>query len=169
MSTTQKLQRPSEDATQEERRSYFTALRKALDEAGVEYGGAFAVVRVGEDGMVLDFQGHDDVPVEDPAANALGGFTADSATSRKAALDNYPRSGTQRARVLGAIVATAPHGRTAHEVAAATGLYYGSVTPRIGELKRGGWIVASEETRKSEHGSDAEVLYATERALTYDA
>jgi hypothetical protein len=163
VSTIQKLQRPSEDATQEERRSYFTALRKALDDAGIGYGEEFAIVRVGETigtGPAAD----------SPSANGLGGFARDSATSRKAALDNYPRSGTQRAKVLRAITEAARLGGgvTRDELCLALTMPPNVLTPRVKELIDGGWAKEDPDMkRRTRAGSEAVVVFATDKAMNH--
>jgi hypothetical protein len=160
-----KLTRPPEGASRKEAREYIAAIARALDEIGVARGEEFVLANAAA--LTAPPEGP---AAEDPAADGLGGFTADSDTSRQAAIDNYPRSGSQRHRILLCIIAAGHDvGRTAHEVAKETGIYYGSVTPRIGELKRGGWIEASEWTRRSEHDSEAEVLLATDKALAHVA
>lgn len=106
----------------------------------------------------------DSFPPGDPAADAPGqARRGDVATARAAALAAEPRSGSQRYRVLRCI-GRAANGATAHEIARATGIPYRSVTPRIGELKRGDWVRPSGETRRSDMGSDVEVLEWTDRA-----
>lgn len=109
-------------------------------------------------------------PIPDPpdipeiTANRLGGFrSTDPSTSRKAALDNYPRSGTQRARCFAAILTAGDRGATCAEVMDATDLAHQSASTRLSELKRGGWVVASGE-RTGELGAKQEVLVATRKA-----
>lgn len=106
----------------------------------------------------------DEWPPGDPTANAPGqSRRGDTATARAAALAAEPRTGSQRARVLRCI-ADATDGATAHEIALLTGIDYRSVTPRIGELKRGDWVRANGRTRASDMGSEVEVLELTQRA-----
>ena len=57
---------------------------------------------------------------------------------------------------------------------ARTGIPYRSVTPRIGELKKGGWVrTVPGRTRRTSSGEKAEVLTLTqkgwEHAESYDA
>lgn len=153
----ERLTRFREGADQATKLQFGRDLMAALERLGVKPGDEFLIAPATAEGPAA----------EDPAADGLGGFTAGSDTSRKAALDNYPRSGSQREKVLACIRAAGVAGRTAHEVAEKTGLYYGSVTPRIGELKRGGWIQATDATRVSEHGSEAEVLVPTEKTYLH--
>jgi hypothetical protein len=162
VSTTLKLRRPSEDATQEERRSYFTTLRKALDEAGIGYGDEFMVVNPGTP------EPHGPA-ADDASANGLGGFARDSATSRKAALDNYPRSGTQRARVLAALMEAADGagGLTRDELCVALNMPPNVLTPRVKELIDGGWAHETDVNRRTRAGSEAVVVAVTEKAQTH--
>jgi hypothetical protein len=80
---------------------------------------------------------------EPPDANRLGHFQAHSATtSRRAALDVYPRSGTQRATVLGYLITHIVGGATDDEISYALGMNPSSVRPRRIELVEGGWVRA---------------------------
>jgi hypothetical protein len=104
----------------------------------------------------------------DVAARKLGPFAAKSETSRQAALVNYPKSGTQRARILRTIVQGAD-GRTREELASLLGLPDNSVRPRVRELIDGGWIVVHVRdgeavTRKTALGNQSEVLIPTAKA-----
>lgn len=103
--------------------------------------------------------------LEDPTANHIGAFRrTDSTTSRKAAVGVFPRSGTQRGRVLRALRDAGEYGATSAEIEAATAIIYRSLTPRIGELKAGGWIVSTGRTRTGNMGAEQEVLVLTEKA-----
>lgn len=77
--------------------------------------------------------------------NELGAFQRHSETSRRGALTNYPKSGTQRARVLLAI-ASGPH--TDNELCDVLGLSGSSVRPRRVELVSGG-LVEDSGVRRS--------------------
>lgn len=162
MSTGTMLRRPSEDATQEERRSYFSALRKALDEAKIGYGEEFVVVNPGTPEATGP-------AAASPDADGLGGFARDSGTSRRAALDNYPRSGTQRAKVLKAVMDAADAGVvvTRDDLCVALDMAPNVLTPRVKELIDGGWVEETDQTRKTRAGSDAATLAATEKAQTH--
>lgn len=92
-------------------------------------------------------------------ADELGPFSRDSKTSRAAALANYPRSGSQRHRVLVAIVEYS--GLTRDEVSNKLSLPDSSVDARVLELKKGGWVEESEDTRTTRNGSQAAVVRAT--------
>jgi hypothetical protein len=101
---------------------------------------------------------------EDVAENRLGGFVRDSATSRKAALANYPRSGSQRARILSRLRILEDEGATRDELAEWFGMSPNSVRPRVAELIEGGWVMETDRTRKTAMGNDAAVLVATDKA-----
>jgi hypothetical protein len=103
------------------------------------------------------------LPRRRPHENQLGHFQRHSETSRKAAIDNYPRSGTQRWKVLTAIVGQGGVGFTRDELAAALGLAINSILPRVKELLDGEWIVETERERTTRQGSAASVLVATEK------
>lgn len=84
-------------------------------------------------------------------------------TSASAASMAFPRSGTQRMRVLAAI--SARHGgATDDDVIASTGMLHQSVGPRRLELERGGWIEDSGRRRKTRMGNDAIVWELTDLA-----
>lgn len=99
-----------------------------------------------------------------PGQNTLGPFARGSSTSRQAALDHYPRSGSLRARVLEAVYRAGHHGATSDELAERHGWRLYSVKPRLIELRRGGWLQLSGETRPSVTGSPVDVHVATARA-----
>ena len=92
--------------------------------------------------------------------NHLGGFG--DGVSRQAALDNYPRSGSQRRQVLLEVAAAGGDGATSDEIAATTGMRLYSVKPRLTELRDGGWI-AENGTRPSPAGSATTVFVLTEK------
>jgi B-block binding subunit of TFIIIC len=103
----------------------------------------------------------------DPTRNAIGGFRrGDPTTSRLAALQAFPRTGNQRHKALLAIAAAGTRGATAYELEQATGINYRSLTPRIGELKAGGWV-AAKGARLGNMGAQQEVLVATQRTLDW--
>ena len=64
----------------------------------------------------------------------------DPGTSHDAAKLAFPNQGNQRYRILLA-VGRVPGGLTAEQIAGRTGLKYVSVSTRVTELKRGGWLV----------------------------
>jgi hypothetical protein len=97
--------------------------------------------------------------------------STDPPTSRKAAVHNQPRAGSQRARLLEAIVfhsnpAPGPrprNGLTAEEASKMTGIRLNSASTRMSELLRGGWI-AEQGERVTEAGEKATVYVATAKA-----
>lgn len=101
--------------------------------------------------------------LSDPTASELGPFARDSKTSRQAALDTYPRQGSQRERILSSL-AEAP--ATRDELVIRLRLRGNTVRPRVRELIQGGWVVETEQTRKTATGSEASVLRITGRAAT---
>lgn len=108
------------------------------------------------------------VSEQDPTKPSLGGFRrTDPDTSRLAAVQVYPRTGTQRERVLLAINAAGDTGAIPYEIEAATRINYRSLTPRIGELKAGGWVVGTGNTRTGNMGAEQEILVVTEKARDF--
>lgn len=63
-----------------------------------------------------------------------------------------------------AVVEAGDHGATASEIEAATGVPFRSLTPRLGELKNGGWVKPSGFTRRGPMGADQDVIIATDKA-----
>lgn len=135
-------------ASEEERRNFGRQLIEALARCGVGHGDEFLISK--GDGKEISVD-----------ANALGAFAASSDTSRQAALDNYPRSGTQRRRVLEAIGQAGEWGRTRDELAHELGLSGNAIRPRVCELSDGGFVEESGRTRKTDLGSEAAVLVLT--------
>lgn len=144
------LTRPSEKATRDERVSFVTELRETLDELDIAPGEQF-VITSSQGSLLYD--------VPDPDANALGPIGATD-TSRKAALDNFPRSGSQRHRIL---VSLGSSSKTRYELCVTLEMPNQSVCPRIKELINGGWVRSTADTRVTATGSDAEVLEVTEK------
>lgn len=109
-------------------------------------------------------------PLSDPAANAMGRFQRSSETSRRAAIDNYPRSGSQRLDVLHRIAREGAAGATRDELVKWLGRSPQSVTPRVKELVEGGWLETRLDgegntcTRVTRAGSAAAVLVLSARA-----
>lgn len=99
---------------------------------------------------------------ERPDRNQLGGFTADSETSRQAALSNYPKSGNQRHQVLLCVFRQGQNGATFDEVRKLTGIY--SADRRFSELVEGGWLERTDRTRKTDRGEEAVVAITTQKA-----
>jgi hypothetical protein len=96
--------------------------------------------------------------------NRVGPSQRHSDTSRLAALNNFPRSGSQRAEILDFLLFRGDRGATRQEIHAHTGISDDSVRPRVGELIDGGWARGTDQTRRTPLGEQAEVLVATSRA-----
>lgn len=127
-------------------RTVMDAIEDLLDSHGADY-------RVGE------------IALDDPTKNGIGGYRkGDPETSRKAAVDVYPRTGNQRHRVLMAIADAGARGAIAYEIEVATGINYRSLTPRIGELKAGEWVQGTGRTRVGNMGAQQEILVLTDKA-----
>lgn len=157
--TTKTLRRFGRGSTDEERRNFGRDLLEALDLLGIGPGENFVVSH-------WPASGNGSLPP--PGEKALGAFQRESSTSRKAALDNYPRSGTQRESILKMVALHAEDGRTRDELCVALGLDVSSVNPRIAELKEGGWIEQDgDRTRKTRRGSEAAVMVLTDKALNH--
>lgn len=99
--------------------------------------------------------------LSDLGESKLGPFAKDSETSRKAALDAYPRQGTQRSRII-AVLAQRP--LTREGLANRLDLSENTIRPRVKELIEGGWIEETMHTYKTTRGSDAKVLKISGRA-----
>lgn len=103
-----------------------------------------------------------------PAEPAVGTTRrTDPSTSHRAALDNAPRSGTQRARVLTYITAQGEQGATDFEVSKKTGIQRHVVAKRRGELEELGWVEGIQEERPTDTGSMAKVHRATQKAVVW--
>lgn len=100
--------------------------------------------------------------IRDAEGNELPGFRAgDPATSRKAAVDAYPRTGSRRRKILDAAIRAGGRGITFPEADALPGVR--EAWKRISELVEGGWLEATERERKNpETGSDVTVYVATD-------
>lgn len=91
-------------------------------------------------------------------------FQRGSTTSRRAALDNWPRRGSQRDRVLKALIRRPS---TDDELTQLTGLLPNSVRPRRIELVEGGFVTellddeGQPVKRETRTGSKAQVWTAT--------
>lgn len=140
------LTRFAEDAPLEARALFGRALLAALSELGIYPGDAFLVV-------------HPDAM--DPSQCELGPFQKDSETSRSAAIDNYPRAGTQRERVLNFVHAQLERGATRDELAVALELPLATICPRVWELIAGEWLRETHERRPTREGSEGFVLVTT--------
>lgn len=95
----------------------------------------------------------------DPALNGVLVRNDARATSRNAALRAYPRSGTQRERVLN-LLKNVSNGLTDDEIAHSLALSPNAARPRRVELVAGGWVKDSGVRRPSLCGSPAVVWVA---------
>lgn len=103
----------------------------------------------------------------DPAVNKEGPSPKGNATSKLAALRNWPRSGTQRNRILEMVLANHA-GMTRDEIHAKSGLVWQTVGPRVLELVQGGWLVETPQRRKTRRGDDSIVLVPSQKAIDYE-
>lgn len=127
-------------------------MRDALDRLGIRHGEDFVV------GVPVD----DDLEVDE---NRLGPSNR-TPTSRAAAFANIGRSGTQRRAIFELIAMHEPFGVTRDDLAALLGgAPHQSVTPRVWELKRGGFVQESGETRTTSNGEPASVLELTPKGM----
>lgn len=80
----------------------------------------------------------------------------------KAAAATLGKPGNKRRAVLRAIIDAGSAGLTAEEAVGRTGIEYRTLTPRVGELKRGGYVEALDGvTRPGTHRVEQQVLVAT--------
>lgn len=86
-----------------------------------------------------------------------------SETSKQAALDAFPRSGTQRHRVLNCIVAAGLLGLTDEEMQKMLLMGPNTQRPRRVELAKGGWIVDSGKRRPTDSGNPSIVWVSSGR------
>lgn len=140
--------------TPEAMAQFMPELQAAFSDLGIQVGDEFSV------SAVPGGSSHDESS-EDPRRIQLGPFTPDSETSRQAALQNYPRSGTQRWKVLTTIVASG--GRTRDQLAEQLHLPDSSVDARVWELKQGGFVEESGRKERTRAAAEATVLVATRR------
>lgn len=85
------------------------------------------------------------------------GFKQAGGTSEQAARAVAGSAAGKRARVLAEVARRGGAGATADEIAQALGLSVLSVRPRVSELNRSGFIVASGSRRKNDSGLNASV------------
>jgi len=106
----------------------------------------------------------------DPAENTVGKMHADAQpTEKAAAYAVYPRSGTQRRRILEYIRAVG--GALDEDISADTGIIRQSELPRRFELVEGGWVKDSGRRKRTMNGSMGIVWEATDKlptALEFD-
>lgn len=106
----------------------------------------------------------DDV-LPDPGRNEIGKFHGPGAgapsTEREAAIEQYPRSGTARRRVLDYIASAGDDGATDEEAALALDMRLYTAAPRRNELLNTGWIYDTGRSRRTTTGSKAVVWALT--------
>lgn len=102
--------------------------------------------------------------LSDPDEQTIGAFHGPDVgapdTERKAALDVYPRTGTQRRAVLDFIATAGDRGATDDEAREATGVR--RARTRRHELMEGGWVEDSGRQRKLQTGNLAEIWVLTD-------
>jgi hypothetical protein len=100
--------------------------------------------------------------------NAEDGARGRRDARRREAMQALPRAGSQRRRVLDAVVAVARNptivGLTDVQLAHATGLPPNTVRPRRVELVTGGWLEPAQTTREH-HGREHTVWVLTQKAV----
>lgn len=148
-----RITRPLRDASKAERMAYYAKITEALAEMGVGHGEDFIVAK-------WEPQSKFAPPTADAAQL---GPSVDVDTSRKAALANVPKSGTQRATVLDYVESCGHAGATREEISEALGMGGDTVRPRCLELIEGGWLEATPARRTTRSGEQAEVLARTPR------
>jgi hypothetical protein len=103
----------------------------------------------------------------EPDERSIGGFHAPESeapdTERLGAIDVYPRSGTQRRRVLDAIAAAGDDGRTDDELRLELNIWRAEA--RREELKRAGWVEDSGRRRRTSVNGTAAAWRLTELGL----
>lgn len=106
------------------------------------------------------------VPLNDPGVNSEGLVAHQASdTSKAAALDVMPRTGTQRLAVLDAI-RNSEDGMTDEEIQSKLSIGANSQRPRRVELVEGGWLEDSGKTRPTDTGNDAIVWKLTTKGFT---
>jgi hypothetical protein len=95
-----------------------------------------------------------------PAANTVGKMPSNpQSTTKAAALKVLPRTGTQRAEVLDAIIGAGVSGMTDAELQRSLTMNPNTERPRRVELVEGGWITDSGQRRVSA-GADLSIVWA---------
>jgi DNA-directed RNA polymerase specialized sigma24 family protein len=148
-----KIRRPLRTADQDEQLAYRRRVAAALEDLGVGYGDEFVVV-----------------PLADLQA-APKARSTDPETSSLAALQNEPRRGSQRAGIIELLVSEAKAsgstdgfgGLSASKVAERLGIPLNSISTRMSECERGGWIAVRGTT--NEDGSERSLYIPTAKAI----
>lgn len=132
------------------------AIYDVLDESGLDYNShvlGFVNANKGLDDLIEE----QNEGVED---KTLGGFrSSDPDTSRKGAIDAYPRTNSQRWKALIEIAKSGDVGLTYAEVELKTDV--NDVWKRLSELRDGGWIKESGERVVKGTGSLATIWKLT--------
>jgi hypothetical protein len=140
----QPVTRPRPGASDEERRAYLHALARSLGDAGVRPGDQYVPVRF---------------TPEDPDRLK---FARGSDTSRNAALDNFPRKGTQRHRILEQLDLAGDRGLTCDQLEQQLVMRHQTASARVHELLHAGFI-APHGQRRTRSGSLADVMVRTDK------
>lgn len=134
------------------------AVYDLLDEAGVGYKSILLRVVNADEALDDYLKEHGG-----PGADAIGGFRdGDLDTSRKGAVDAYPRSGNHRHKILIAIAKSGDQGMTYEEVEETTGIK--NAHKRISELSQGDWVQSAGERMAKKTGSMSNIWVITNRA-----
>jgi len=92
----------------------------------------------------------------DPGRQAIGKFNAGGPdTQRKAAIAQWPTSGTQRRHILDFIAEQEDRGATDEEIEQCFGARHQSASARRNELMNDGWIEDSGKRRRTTSGKEA--------------
>jgi hypothetical protein len=156
--------------TRAEARQLFETANRVFGEHG--YPALFTTSRM-EKVIAVHEERHGPMPEEGEEASPqlrLDGPKArstDPSTSKEAALRNKPRAGTQRAKLLGAIVAAGPRGMTAEEASRDTGIRLNSASTRMSELIRGGWITESAGGQRRTSGGEKAIVYIAKSGASH--
>ncbi len=99
-----------------------------------------------------------DDPRADPEASQTTTGTDHPETSHMAAARVWPKTGTQRAKILKLLYTLWPGGLTDEEIQDRLGMPANSERPRRIELTRMGWLVDTGHTRET-RGGDPAILW----------
>jgi hypothetical protein len=148
------LRRPDRGATPEELATYRHDLARALEELGIRHGQSFVISP--------EASGQDSL-LDTPKARS-----SDPKTSKTAALRNKPKRESQRGRILDMLVEERSRyvffaGMTASVIAEKLTIPLNSISTRMSELERGGWVEPAGTT--VEAGSERTLYVPTDRAL----
>lgn len=138
------------------------AVYDVLDESGIDYS-THVLGFVTEEKSLDTLIDEQNEGVDD---KSLGGFRgSDPDTSRKGAIDAYPRTASQRWKALIEIAKSGDQGLTYAEVELKTDV--NDVWKRLSELKQAGWIEESGERVVKGTGSLATIWKITPKAERY--